>query len=252
MGGRPLFGLNFVGWNTAELADDLLVDVLDGAAEVAREGGWMIVGGHSVDDPEPKFGVAVVGEVHPDKLLAKGHVKAGDALVLTKPLGVGLAVTALKAGAVDGAVIDAAIASMLRTNAEAASVAIAHGARGATDVTGFGLLGHLRSLLAAAPVDAEVHVAAVPLIPGAKDLVNAGHVPGGTRRNLRWITEQLDARSYGEQTLALLADPQTSGGLLLAIPASAAEQAVADLRQSGHDAAVIGRLAPGTGTTRLL
>ena len=251
MGGRPLFGLNFVGWNNAALGEDLLVEVLEGAAQVATEGGWMIAGGHSVDDPEPKFGVAVIGEVHPDAILAKGHVQPGDVLVLSKPLGVGLAVTALKAGAVAEPVIAAAVASMLRTNEAAAEVAVGAGARAATDVTGFGLLGHLRSLIENSPVDVEVDVAAVPLLPGAKDLVSAGHVSGGTRRNLAWIAERLDAGSYGDDVLHLLADPQTSGGLLFAVDAGAASEAVASLRASGHGAAIVAAAVAGSGRTRL-
>lgn len=252
MGATPLFGLNFVGWNNAALGEDLLVEVLAGAAEVAAEGGWMIVGGHSVDDPEPKFGVAVVGEAHPDAILAKGGVAPGDALVLSKPLGVGLAVTALKAGAVGADVIDAAVASMLRTNAEAARVATAAGATAATDITGFGLLGHLRSLIETSDVDVDIEVAAVPLLAGAQDLVAAGHVPGGTRRNLAWISQRLDAGSYAEDVLFLLADPQTSGGLLFSLPADAAAAAVAQLQASGHTAAIVGQARPGGGATRLV
>lgn len=252
MGARPLFGLNFVGWNNGALGEELLVEVLQGAAQVAAEGGWMIVGGHSVDDPEPKFGVAVIGEAHPDAILAKGRVQPGDVLVLSKPLGVGLAVTALKNGVVGDDVIDVAIASMLRTNAAAAEAAVAAGARAATDVTGFGLLGHLRSLIEGSPVDVEVDVAAVPLLPGAKDLVSAGQVPGGTGRNLAWVGELLDAGSYGDDVLQVLADPQTSGGLLFAVDVDAAGNAVAELRETGHDAAVVGGAIAGTGRTRLV
>jgi selenide,water dikinase len=251
MGARPLFGLNFVGWNNAALGQDLLVEVLAGAGQVAAEGGWMIVGGHSVDDPEPKFGVAVVGEVHPDRILAKGAVQPGDALVLTKPLGVGLAVTALKAGAVGDDVLQAAVASMLKTNAEAAAVAVDAGARAATDVTGFGFLGHLRSLIETGTVDVEVDVAAVPLLPGAKDLVAGGHMPGGTGRNLAWISERLEAGAYGDDTLSLLADPQTSGGLLFAAEQADATAAVTRLRDSGHDAAIVGTALQGSGRTLL-
>ena len=251
MGARPLFGLNFVGWNAQELGTQPLVEVLEGAAQVAAEGGWFIVGGHSVDDPEPKFGVAVVGEVHPDRLLAKGRVEPGDALVLTKPLGVGLAVTALKAGAAPAQAVDAAVASMLRTNGEASQVAVTAGARAATDVTGFGLLGHLRSLIEGSAVDVEVDVAAVPVLAAAHDLVAAGYASGGTRRNLEWVRDGLDAGEHTESTLALLADPQTSGGLLFALPASAAHDAVARLRRQGHDAAVIGHAVQGTGRTAL-
>ena len=251
MGARPLFGLNFVGWNAGALGEDLLVEVLNGASQVAEEGGWLVVGGHTIDDPEPKFGVAVIGEVHPDRLLAKGGAQPGDALVLTKPLGVGLAVTALKAGAVAPAVIDAAIDSMLRSNAEAATVAQAAGARAATDVTGFGLLGHARSLAESSAVDVVIDAGAVPVLAGARDLVAGGYAPGGTARNLAWVGELLDRGDVGDDELQLLADPQTSGGLLFAAPRGAAEDAVGQLRASGHDAAVIGVVAEGSGRTLL-
>ena len=251
MGARPLFGLNFVGWNAEELGTQALVEVLEGAAQVAAEGGWFVVGGHSVDDPEPKFGVAVIGEVHPDRLLAKGRVEPGDALVLTKPLGVGLAVTALKGGAAPAEAVDAAVASMLRSNAAAAQVAVAAGARAATDVTGFGLLGHLRSLIEGSAVDVAVDVAAVPVLAAAHDLVAAGHVSGGTRRNLAWAQDRLDAGDHTEATLAVLADPQTSGGLLFALPAADAQTAAAALRRDGHEAGVIGSAVAGRGRTLL-
>lgn len=251
MGARPLFGLNFVGWNNAALGEDLLVEVLEGAAQVADEGGWMIVGGHSVDDPEPKFGVAVVGECHPDRVLAKAGIRPGDALVLTKPLGVGLAVTALKAGASDPNVVEAAVASMLRPNAAAAEAAQACGASAATDVTGFGFLGHLRSLAETSRIDVEVDVAAVPLLDGVRDIVTAGHVPGGTARNLAWAGELLDRGSADDDTLALLADPQTSGGLLFSTGPEQAADAVEALRSSGHDAAIVARAHAGTGRTHL-
>jgi selenide,water dikinase len=251
MGARPMFGLNIVGWNSTELSDDLLAEALAGAAHTAAEGGWLIVGGHSVDDPEPKLGVAVIGEVHPDRLLTKEGMRAGDALVLTKPLGVGVVTTAIKRGTAPAEVEADAIASMLRTNAAGAAIAIAHGATAMTDVTGFGLLGHLRSLLDVSGVDAEVDVAAVPVLEGVADLVAAGAVPGGTQRNLDWSREQLVDGGVDAATLAVLADPQTSGGLLFSVAAAAADAAVADLSAAGHRAAVIGRVRPGSGTTHL-
>lgn len=250
MGGRALFGLNFVGWSISTLGEDLLVEVLGGAAEAATDGGWLIVGGHSVDDPEPKFGVAVVGEVHPKRMLTKAGAAPGDALVLTKPLGVGLAVTALKAGAVSQEVIEAAVASMLRTNAEAAAVALDAGASAATDVTGFGLLGHARSLAENSGVDMEIDTAAVPVLNGVAELA-PDYASGGTKRNLAWVTPVLDAGHSTDVDLRVLADPQTSGGLLFAAAPAAAEQAAETLRRSGHDAAVIGRVTPGSGRTRL-
>jgi selenide,water dikinase len=245
MGARPLFGLNVAGWNTAELPTELLIEVLAGAADVAADEGWLIIGGHTVDDPEPKVGVVVIGEVHPDQLLEKSGLRPGDALVLTKALGVGLAATALKAGAAPPAAVEAAVASMLRTNREAAAAARDAGASAATDVTGFGLLGHLRSMLDASAVGATIDVAAVPLLEGAQELVAGGFAPGGTDRNLSWVRDCLDASGTDERCLPLLADPQTSGGLLFGAEPQRAEGAAAALRRTGHAAAVIGTVSPG-------
>lgn len=250
MGGRPLLALNLVGWSE-ELSTDLLVEVLAGAGDAAAEGGWVTAGGHTVEDPEPKFGLAVVGEVHPDRILTNAGLRPGQALVLTKPLGVGVIATAIKRGEASTEVVDAAVASMTRPNAAAADVALAAGATGATDVTGFGLLGHLRKMVEAAGVDAELAPGSVPLLPGARDLAAAGMVPGGTERNLAWAGERLDAGATDATILTLLADAQTSGGLLFGAEPDAAAAAVAQLRAGGHDAAVIGRVVPGGGRVRL-
>ena len=251
MGGRPLFGLNIVGWNHAELGQDLLVDVLTGISQVATAGGWLIAGGHSVDDPEPKVGVAVIGEVDPARMLTKSALQPGDALVLTKPLGVGVAVTALKAGAVPPEVVAAATAVMLTTNAAAAGVAVELGARAATDVTGFGLLGHLHNMLSESAADAVLDDAAVPILDGVDDLVAAGHVPGGTGRNLDWVRDHVDVGNVARRRLDVLADPQTSGGLLVGLPPEAAAEMVRRLRSEGSEAAVVGAVTAGDGTIHL-
>ena len=250
MGGRPLLALNLVAWNRDELADDLLVEVLQGAADVAAEGGWLAVGGHSIDDPEPKFGQAVVGEVHPDRVLTNAGLRPGDALVLTKAIGTGLVATAAKRGAVSADVVAAAVASMGRLNAEAAAAALRAGASAATDVTGFGLLGHLRSMAAASAVDVEIDAPAVPLLPGALDLLRDGFASGGTRRNAAWVDEVVDGRGATADDLLLLADAQTSGGLLFGAEPAAAGDAVAALVASGHAAAVVGRVV-GAGAGRI-
>lgn len=252
MGGRPLFGLNLVAWNSEELSNDVLVAVMEGAAEAAAEGGWATAGGHTVEDPEPKFGLAMVGEVDPARILTNAGLRPGDALVLTKALGVGIVATALKAGAAPASVVDAAVASMIRLNRDAATQALRAGATGATDVTGFGLLGHLRSMTEASGVDAELTVGAIPVLPGVVELAAEGLVPGGSRRNLAWASEVLDASGVDEEAaLILLADAQTSGGLLFGADPQRAEAAVSDLVRSGHDAAVIGRVTAGRGTIRL-
>jgi selenide,water dikinase len=248
MGGRPLFALNIVAWPSDTLPAAMLGEVLAGGVDAGRECGFAVVGGHSIDDPEPKYGLAVIGEVHPDRILTNTGLRPGDALVLTKPLGVGIATTAVKAGTAPPDLLDAAVASMCLPNAVAAAAALAAGATGCTDVTGFGLLGHLRKMAAASGVDAVVETGAVPLLPGARAQADAGIVPGGTRRNRQWVIEVLDvAPGVTETDVLLLADAQTSGGLLFGAEPAAAAAAVASLRGRGVEAAVIGTVESGGG-----
>jgi len=251
MGGRPILGINLVGWNTEELGTEVLLEVLQGAGEAAAEGGWITVGGHTVDDPEPKFGLAMVGEVHPDRILTNAGLRPGDTLVLTKALGAGIVATAMKAGRAPDEVVAAAVASMTRLNREAATRALEAGATGATDITGFGLLGHLRSMAEGSHVDADLTADAVPVLPGVAELVAEGLVPGGSRRNLAWAGERLEAEGVDDAVIIVLADAQTSGGLLFGAEAGRAEEAVAALRESGHAAAVIGTVTEGSGTIRV-
>ncbi len=252
MGGRPLFALNLVGWNVDELPTELLGEVLAGAAEVAAECGFVTVGGHTVDDPEPKFGLAVVGEVHPDRVLTNAGLRAGDALVLTKALGVGIIATAIKRDLAPAEVAAAAVASMTASNAEAAQTALAAGATGATDVTGFGLLGHLARMADESKVDVVIAVGAVPLLSGARALAEEGCVPGGSRRNLDWVDPTLDRGEAGEIDVLLLADAQTSGGLLFGAEPQAAAAAVERLLSTGHQAAIVGHARSGDGRLRLV
>jgi selenide, water dikinase len=250
MGGRPLFALNLLCWNSAELPAYLLDELLAGAAEVAAECGFVTVGGHTVDDPEPKFGLSVIGEVHPQRLLRNSGLRDGDTLVFTKALGTGVISTAARADRAAAASVDAMVTSMCRTNAEAAAVALDAGATGATDVTGFGLLGHLAQMARVSRVDVTLDAAAVPVLPHARELAATGYVPGGSRRNLDWVRNQLDIGPVDELTLTLLADAQTSGGLLFGLASQGAE-AVTRLRSSGHDCAVIGHAVRGSGLIRL-
>ena len=251
MGGRPLLALNLVGWNSEELSIDLLAEVLLGAQDVASEGGFVIAGGHTVDDPEPKFGLAGVGEADPDQLLTNTGFRPGDVLVLTKPLGIGVITTAIKAGTAPDDVVHGALDCMTRLNAEAARVALDAGATGATDVTGFGLLGHLGRAVMESGVDAEIDVGAVPLLEGARALAETGSIPGGSRRNLAWVDERLDRGHHDELDVLLLADAQTSGGLVFGASPAAAHEALDRLEETGHTAAVIGRVAEGNGRLRL-
>jgi selenide,water dikinase len=193
----------------------------------------------------------MVGEVHPDRILTNAGIRPGDSLVLTKALGAGIVATAMKAGQAPGDVVDAAVASMTRLNKEAATCALEAGATGATDITGFGLLGHLRSMAEASQVDVELVVSAVPVFPGVPELVAAGLVPGGSRRNLAWVSERLDAGGVDESVVIVLADAQTSGGLLFGAEPARAEEAAEALRATGHAAAVIGTATAGTGMIRL-
>jgi len=251
MGARPLFALNLVGWNTEALATELLDEVLAGGDDIAAEAGFVVAGGHTIDDPEPKYGMAVVGEVSPDRVLTNAGLEPGQELVLTKPLGVGVITTAIKADAAPADAAAAAVASMCRLNAPASEAALDAGATGCTDVTGFGLLGHLGRMVLESGVDAELEFGSVPFLPGAVELARDGMVPGGSRRNLAWIDERLDSGGHDEVSRLLLADAQTSGGLVFGVPAGEGAGVVTTLARSGHTAAVIGRTLLGAGSIRV-
>jgi selenide,water dikinase len=254
MGGTPMLALNIVAWNVDALGLDLLGEVLEGGASIAAEAGFVVAGGHSIDDPEPKYGMAVIGEVHPDRALTNAGLRAGDVLVLTKPLGVGIATTAVKRGVATAELTDAAVGSMTRLNDHARDAAVAAGATGCTDVTGFGLLGHLRRMATESGVAAQIDVDAVPVLDGTRELLADGVVPGGSLRNLEHVRASVDVGAHDDATALLLADAQTSGGLLFgAADAGAAEEAVRSLTATGHTAAVVGRVTagePGTITLR--
>jgi selenide,water dikinase len=249
MGGRPLWCLNLVGWPRGTLSLDDLAEVLRGGAEVVGQAGASIVGGHSIDDPEPKYGLVVIGEVAPEDLTTNAGARPGDQLVLTKPLGTGVIATALKAGSAPADVVEAAIRSMETLNAGAARAARAAGVRAATDVTGFGLLGHLQAMLTASGAGAELWAGAVPLLPGLRELVRAGHIPGGTRRNLDAVAgTAIFEDGVIEPDRVILADAQTSGGLLLAVHPDAAPTLLAALRREGTlAAAVVGVVTEANG-----
>jgi selenide,water dikinase len=253
MGGRPLVALNLTAWPAATLPLELLADVLRGGAEVAREAGCLVVGGHSVDDPEPKYGMAVVGLADPDRLLTMDRARPGDHLLLTKPLGTGVVATALKRGGADPGSVASAVASMTALNAAASEAALAAGVRAATDVTGYGLLGHLHRMLRASGVAGEVDAARVPFLPGAADLAAAGFVSGGTRSNQAFLAGRIELDPGVPPVVAtLLHDAQTSGGLLLAVPPGALAGLVDDLHGRGLRPALVGRVVGGpAGTVRV-
>jgi selenide,water dikinase len=221
MGGTPLYALNLVAWSLESLGQESLRRVLAGGAAIAAEAGIAVLGGHSIDDPEPKYGLAVIGTVHPERLVRNSTATAGHELHLTKPLGSGVASTAAKRGLADGELTSAAIEVMAALNREAAQAALAQEASAMTDVTGFGLLGHLRELADASGVAAEVDSTAVPAIPGVLELLRSSEPPlaGGTRRNRDWVEPFVSwSDSVPEDLRWLLCDAMTSGGLLVAAP----------------------------------
>jgi selenide, water dikinase len=213
MGGQPLVALNLLGWPRDRLPAELAAEVLRGGLDVGRTAGCHVAGGHSIDDPEPKYGLAVTGIADPAALLRIDAGQPGLPLSLTKPLGIGVLNAWHKA---TGEISQAAVDIMTTLNADAGRLALAAGLTCATDVTGFGLLGHLFKLARASGVSAVVDRAAVPFIEGAREAARAGHMPGGSRRNLEWVLPHTDAGPASEEDLLLLADAQTSGGLLVA------------------------------------
>jgi len=240
MGGKPLLALNLVGWNSSELPTDLLSEVLLGAQDIAEQAGFAIAGGHTVDDPEPKFGLAVVGEAHPEHLLTNAGLKVGQKLLLSKPLGVGVITTAIKNDGASTETAQAAMKSMVMLNDTASQIALKFGATGATDVTGFGLLGHLGRAVEESKVGAQINTEEVLFLPETRELAEAGFIPGGSRRNLEWLNERLEKGDCDETEVLLLADAQTSGGLLFGVDESKAQEALNELATSGHSASIIG------------
>ena len=224
MGGTPLTALNLVAFPLADLGGEVLREILRGGSDAAAAAGVAVVGGHSIDDPEPKYGMAVTGTVHPDALIRNSTARVGDALWLTKPIGGGLATTALKRGIASEQLIQATVSVMTTLNRDGAVAAVDAGASAMTDVTGFGLLGHLHELALASGVSVDVEAAAVPAIAGSVELLSLEEPPiaGGTRRNREWIEDFTDFDPGVPEALRwLLCDAMTSGGLLVAVPESA-------------------------------
>jgi selenide,water dikinase len=211
MGGTPVVAVNLLGWPRARIPFDLAAEVLRGGDDACAEAGAFLAGGHSIDDPEPKYGLAVTGLADPDRLLRNDAAEPGMPLTLTKPLGLGVLNNRHKA---TGEWFEEAVAVMTALNRDASRAALAAGLRAATDVTGFGLLGHLMKMMRASGTTAVLDAAAVPYVDGARSSLARGHVPGGSRRNLDWVRPHLDAHT-DEDELLLLADAQTSGGLLV-------------------------------------
>jgi selenide,water dikinase len=244
MGGKPVIALNLTAWPGETLPLTILADVLRGGAAIAASAGCLVVGGHTIDDPEPKYGMAVVGMASPSRLFTIDAARPGDTLVLTKAVGTGVVATAHKRGAAPADVLRAAVDSMTTLNAAASEVALAAGVVAATDVTGFSLLGHLHRMLRASGASATVSAGAVPLLPGARELTEAGFVSGGTRNNMAYLEPWASIAADVPSAVAiLLRDAQTSGGLLLAT--SAPDALAAELERRGTIAAVVGQVTSG-------
>ncbi len=249
MGAKPLFALNIVGFPSDRLPMEVLKEILKGASDKAAEAGIQVIGGHTVDDTEPKFGMAVTGIIHPDKILRNSGAKPGDILILTKPIGTGILATAMKRGISDQQFNNLAIYHMLALNKTAAEVMLTFPVSTATDISGFGLLGHLHEMTSASALDAEITAGHVPILPGAEDMAVAGIIPGGTLNNLEYagkFTAWDERISYIKKVL--LCDAQTSGGLLVAMPESHADAFVQELNKSGINGEIIGKMvSEGTG-----
>ena len=246
MGGRPLLAMNVVGF-PADLAKDMLADVLRGGYDKAAEAGCLIVGGHTVDDPEPKYGLSVVGVVEPGKQVTASGAQPGDILVLSKPLGTGIITTGVKQGKTSEDVLKVAVASMATLNESAAKVMMKVGVNACTDITGFGLMGHLRSMVRGSHVGARIHFGQVPVFPGTWELLEQSVVPGGTHRNLHAVADSAVWHpELTEQQQLLMCDAQTSGGLLMSVPASRVDALVSQLVAAGTPTAdIIGEITPG-------
>jgi selenide, water dikinase len=240
MGGTPFLALNIVAWPVDDLPLGMLASVLQGGVEAASKAGVAVLGGHSITDPEPKYGMVALGFVHPDRMVSNAGAEPGDTLFLTKPLGLGMISTAVKRGVATDEQLRVAVETMTTSNADAAAAMIEAGAHAATDVTGFGLLGHLQKLLAASGVGATIHASAVPLLPGVLELAQTDVVAGGTKRNHASVNPLTD---WGDCTLPeqlVLADAQTSGGLLVATPDP--DRMRSCLRDHGVSSAEIGTI----------
>ena len=250
MGGKPLTAMNIVTFPVCRLDAEVLLAILSGGQQKIAEAGAVMVGGHTIDDDEPKYGLSVTGTVHPSRILTNAGAQPGDALILTKAIGTGVLYTALKAELFPEGVV-AAAAGMAQLNRYAAQAMERYAVNACTDITGFGLLGHAYEMSAASGVDMEVYSGEVPLLPDAAEAANMGLVPAGAYANREYLKAVSFDPAVPENIRDLLFDPQTSGGLLISIPAGQADALLADMKESGVEyAACIGRVS-GKGTGKI-
>ncbi len=247
MGGRPLMAINLVAYPD-DLDKGILTEILRGGADKVKEAGAVIAGGHSITDAEPKYGLSVTGEVEPAKIIRKSGASPGDRLVLTKALGAGVVTTALKREIADSVIVRQAVQSMSRLNRVASELAQAYEVRAMTDITGFGLAGHGLEMAKLSQVDFAIDFDKIQLLPGAEAFARQGVFPGGMARNQEYFAQWVESNSsIPEYAQGLLYDPQTSGGLLMAVAQDRADALLADLRAEGEDAFILGSVIAGTG-----
>lgn len=244
-GGKPITAMNIVAFPSDTMDPLILGQILRGALDKLNEAGIALVGGHSVRNDEVRFGVAVTGIIHPDKVITKNGAQEGDCLILTKPLGTGILNTALKAGMLPADVRDRAVTQMGILNDKAGQAMVSVGVHACTDITGFGLLGHLAEMAETSGLSAEINAQAVPVIPEAREFAHMGLIPEGMYANWEFRAPMVDAEDIDEDTMAVLYDPQTSGGLLIAVAPEKEGAMTAALKKMGVEAAVIGCMTGG-------
>jgi selenide,water dikinase len=250
MGAKPVMALNLVGYPIKTLPVQVLGEILKGGADKVIEAGASLVGGHSIEDNEPKYGLVVMGLVHPDKIIYKKGAQPGDVLILTKPLGTGIITTGIDRGLVDADTIATVTRLMTTLNRQASEAMLSVGVHAATDVTGFGLFGHLLEMLKDTNVGANIHFDQVPVLPEAHDLAHKDVIPEGSRNNYHFLKDAVDwPKAFPLEPQMILCDAQTSGGLLIALPQEKADHLMEVLRDSGnHDAKIIGEITSPSGS----
>ena len=253
MGGKPLFALNVVGFPIKELPKSMLTEILQGGADKADEAGITIVGGHSINDKEPKYGLVVTGEVKKKQFIRNDTAKEGDVLVLTKPLGIGIIATAIKKGKANKSLIDAAVEVMVTLNKSAADIMNSLEVHAATDITGYGLLGHLSEMCKGSNVSAEIHSSEIPFINGTTELAERGFIPGGSKQNFKTSENYTKfSESMSEIEKFILADAQTSGGLLVSLPKETASNYIENVSQHQFFSPIIIGKITEKGSTQIL
>lgn len=250
MGAKPLFALNIVAFPSKTLSLDILQEILRGGVDKVREAGINIVGGHSIDDPEPKYGLVVTGIIHPAKIIANSTAKMGDLLILTKPLGIGIITTAIKRERASRSAIDKAVSVMSFLNKGASEAMVEVGVSAATDITGFGLLGHMIEMIKGSGVGAKIHLGKVPVLEEAWEYVREGIVPGGSRANLEYVNPGVEwGKGISEDAKLILSDAQTSGGMLISVPKEKEVLLLNALKVRRIPGTVIGEIVEGKNIT---